>query len=221
MDDKTNLYVFEKKEVALIFVFMILIAVTSFVLGVKVGKSFTYNEVDQALDQVNQVEILSKEEEMANEIMNDNSRLAEDYEEDVHRRIEEHIKNEFERENSDAPEVQTSPELSSGMDAGDSQDLLTGEPLETRQEVDSQTVELRGKYTIQLSSHRSKKEAEEFAQGFEVRGYEPIINEVEVPNKGIWYRVSIGAFDTVTEAKEYVLQERSLFQGEDYVFQRL
>jgi cell division protein FtsN len=218
MDDKTNLYVFEKKEVALIFVFMILIAVTSFVLGVKVGKSFTYNEVEHALDKVDQIEILSEQEEDANDVMNQNSRsdADSDFEEDVHRRIEEHIKNEFENEGIDV-ESQVVPSETSD-------DLLQGQPLESQSvsgPSDEQSEALRGKYTIQLSSHRSKNEAEEFAQGFEVRGYEPIINEVEVPNKGIWYRVSIGVFDTITKAKEYVLQERSLFQGEDYVFQRL
>lgn len=217
MDDKTNLYVFEKKEVALIFIFMILIAVTSFVLGVKVGKSFTYNEVDQALDQVNQVEILSDEEEKANQVMDQASPTSDDdFEEDVHRRIEEHIKNEFEKDSGDYEPEETNPMPSD--------DLLSGEPLEAEAEDvqdDQQSEQLRGKYTIQLSSHRSKNEAQEFAQGFEVRGYEPIINEVEVPDKGVWYRVSIGAFDTITEAKEYVLKERSLFQGEDYVFQRL
>jgi hypothetical protein len=41
MDSKTKLYVFAKKEVGLIFIFMILIAITSFVLGVKIGKNYS------------------------------------------------------------------------------------------------------------------------------------------------------------------------------------
>ncbi|CAN0060821.1 unnamed protein product [Chrysoparadoxa australica] len=77
-----------------------------------------------------------------------------------------------------------------------------------------------GKYTIQLGSHRSVEEAEAFAEGFKVRGYNPIINEVEIPNRGIWYRVSLGVFDTITDAKDYVKKEQSLFQGQDYVFVR-
>ena len=44
MDEKTNFYVFAKKEIALIFFFAIVIAVTSFVLGVKVGKSYSYEK---------------------------------------------------------------------------------------------------------------------------------------------------------------------------------
>lgn len=216
MDDKTNLYVFEKKEVALIFIFMILIAVTSFVLGVKVGKSFTYSEVDRALEEVNQVEILSEEEEKANRLMNEDTPASE-YEEDVHSRIEEHIRREFEQETTEPREPQED------QSSQPTDDILQGEPLKKNSESqDSLSIDqLRGKYTIQLSSHRSKNEAEQFAQGFEVRGYEPIINEVEVPGKGIWYRVSIGIFDTITEAKDYVLKERTLFQDEDYVFQRL
>ena len=74
-----------------------------------------------------------------------------------------------------------------------------------------------GKFTIQLGSHNDLKEAEKFADGFRIRGYNPIINEVELRSRGTGYRVSLGVFDSVTEAKEYIFQEKSLFQSQDYV----
>jgi septal ring-binding cell division protein DamX len=77
-----------------------------------------------------------------------------------------------------------------------------------------------GKYTINLGSYRSLEEAEAFAEGFRVRGYNPIINEAELPNRGVWYRVSLGVFDTISDAKDFVKKEQSLFQGQEYIFYR-
>lgn len=219
MDDKTNLYVFEKKEVLLIFVFMILIAVTSFVLGVKIGKSFTYTEVERAVEESARVDMKSTQEEAVQQMM-DAETPAKDYEEDVHSRIEEHIRREFEENEQRLAPPPSKENVEDPRANVLEQPLLQGEPLET---VESTVPEnsLRGKYTIQVGSHRSKNEAEQFANGFKVRGYDPIINEVEVPGRGIWYRVSIGIFESISDARDYAIKEQSLFQGEDYVFQRL
>jgi cell division protein FtsN len=75
---------------------------------------------------------------------------------------------------------------------------------------------LSGKFTIQLGSHRTLKEAEDFAEGFKARGYDPIINQIDIKGKGTWYRVSLGAFNTMEEAKAYTAKEKTLFIGQDY-----
>lgn len=79
------------------------------------------------------------------------------------------------------------------------------------------SVSLNGKVTIQLGSFDNEQEAKDFAEGFSVRGYEPILNQVDIVGKGTWYRVSIGVFTTVQEAKDYIKKEKSLFQGQDYI----
>ncbi len=78
-----------------------------------------------------------------------------------------------------------------------------------------------GKYTIQLGSYATMDEAKQFAEGFTVRGYNPILNEVIIPEKGTWYRVSLGLFGSVADAKEYVKKEATLFQGQDYVISEI
>ena len=80
---------------------------------------------------------------------------------------------------------------------------------------------LTGKYTIQLFSHQSKETAEEFADGFILKGYDVIINEVDIPGKGKWYRVGIGVFDTVNQAQDYLDKEKSLFQKNNYLIQKI
>jgi cell division protein FtsN len=80
---------------------------------------------------------------------------------------------------------------------------------------------MAGKFTIQLGSYSDIEEAKQFAEGFTVRGYSPIINEVRIDGKGTWYRVSLGLFNTVEEARSYIKEEQSLFQGQEHVISEI
>lgn len=197
MDSKTKLYVFAKKEVALIFIFMILIAVTSFVLGVKIGKNYSMEMAGiTPEDQKKVVELLSnKEEELSKIKANPESSTVESS--DIEHKLQEKISEEF---GGQTPAAH-----------GNNMSVATEGPA-------ASTIKdaLSGKFTIQLGSHRTLKEAESFAEGFRARGYNPIINQIEIKGKGTWYRVSLEAFNTAEEAKAYVGKEKSLFMGQDY-----
>lgn len=202
MDSKTKLYVFAKKEVALIFIFMILIAVTSFVLGVKIGKNYSMEMAGiTPEDQKKVVELLSnKEEELSKIKANPESSTVESSE--IEHKLQEKISEEFGATGKPATEAHGS-NMSVAHEAA---------PAATSSTKDA----LSGKFTIQLGSHRTLKEAESFAEGFRARGYNPIINQIEIKGKGMWYRVSLEAFNSAEEAKAYVTKEKSLFMGQDY-----
>lgn len=214
MDSKTRLYVFAKKEVALIFIFMVLIAITSFVFGVKVGKSYSLDlsGVNEE-DRKKVVELLSKKEEDLQEIKkNQESHVVESTE--IENKLQEKIATEFNGNGNVHPEA--------NMSTDHKADVLT--KTETPAKADTHGAQkdgLSGKFTIQLGSHRTLKEAEDFAEGFKARGYDPIINQIEIKGKGTWYRVSLGAFNTQEEAKAYVAKEKSLFIGQDYNFVKM
>ncbi len=199
MDSKTKLYVFAKKEVALIFIFMILIAVTSFVLGVKIGKNYSMEMAGiTPEDQKKVVELLSnKEEELSQIKANPEANTVESSE--IENKLQEKISEEF-----------GSGAQSTGHGAPAA--AAHGQVAAKHETKDA----LSGKFTIQLGSHRTLKEAESFAEGFRARGYNPIINQIEIKGKGTWYRVSLEAFDTAEQAKAYVGKEKSLFMGQDY-----
>lgn len=231
MSDKTKLYVFEKKEIALIFVFMLLIATTAFMLGVRIGKNYSYDASGLTSEDRERVELLSTQEEMIRKILE--SEEVEDIDEDqlnreMHDVLRDRIRRQLEeaREREDrssvAPERPRQREVISDYR---SEDLSP--PSQPLEEISTDQVELRtassfsGKFTIQLGSYRSLNDAEDFARGFAVRGYDPIINEVEIPSRGgTWYRVSLGLFDSATQAKNYIEQERELFQGQEHVIRR-
>jgi cell division septation protein DedD len=65
-------------------------------------------------------------------------------------------------------------------------------------------------YTIQVASFRSPKEAQKYARLLGSRGYEALVKKVNLPQKGIWYRVYVGRFNSFKEAKKFgaVLQKK-------------
>ena len=204
MDNKVNLYVVAKKEAVLILIFMFLVAATSFIFGIKVGKEHVYRESGIIDQDQKKVEMLSTQK-IDEAGQNTRKELEEDINA-VHVQLEEEIKKQMiEMEETTPPPSQVEvPEGTSDAP-----------PVSS---VPSPSVK---KYTIQLGSYRSRKDAESFAQGFIVRGYEAMIREVDIPSKGTWFRVSLGTFDTSKEAEQYIKQEESLFQGEDYIIRIL
>jgi len=210
MDTQTKLYVFHKKEVALIFIFMILIAITSFVFGVRVGKNYAYDLHGVTKeDREKVVELLSAKEEELNSLKeNPESHTVESS--DIENKLQEKISEEFGGNGSH-------PNQSMAHDA-QNHTPVDGGKNDLASKVKDQ---LSGKLTIQLGSHRTLKEAEEFALGFKARGYDPIINQIEIKGKGTWYRVSLGAFKDNEEAKNYIQKEKSLFMGQDFTIVKM
>jgi cell division protein FtsN len=164
---------------------------------VKVGRKYSYDLTGiTEEDKKKVVELLSQnEEELAEIKKNKDSHTVENS--DIENKLQEKINNEFGTEGS----------------VGHSSDAHAPN-MST--EAGHKTDSMSGKFTIQLGSHRTLKEAEDFAEGFKARGYDPIINEIEIKGKGTWFRVSLGAFSNQEEAKSYIAKEKSLFIGQDY-----
>jgi cell division protein FtsN len=212
MDSKTKLYVFAKKEVALIFTFMILIAITSFIMGIKIGKKYTYEVAGITHeDQKKVVDLLSKnEEDLENIKKNQEAHKVEVS--DIENKLQEKISDEF---GVHTPAAAHATNMSTEAKP---HEATTGHESKN---IKNASDELSGKMTIQLGSHRTLKEAEDFSEGFKARGYDPIINQIEIKGKGTWYRVSLGAFSNTEEAKAYIAKEKTLFIGQDYTIVKM
>lgn len=194
MEENSKVVVFEKKEIALILLFVMVLIVTSFTLGIRLGKKLGPQvsslpasekplELKSTLEEDAEISVIKENE------LSDEEKLKRLMEESKSRLNDE--LNKF-KENTAAPRSETTP-------------------------TSSVANPMAGKFTIQLGSYNGVEEARAFAEGFTVRGYSPIINEVNIEGKGKWYRVSLGLFDTAEEAKAYIRQEQSLFAGQDHI----
>ena len=71
-EDNNKLFVFDKKEVVLIFVFVLVITITSFTLGVRIGKGLSLKADGFTKDDISKsVELKSVEEEQADSVISD------------------------------------------------------------------------------------------------------------------------------------------------------
>jgi cell division septation protein DedD len=61
-------------------------------------------------------------------------------------------------------------------------------------------AEYAGKYLVHVSSFHGRAKAQEDADYLTGRGYEAVIAQVDLGDKGIWYRVYVGPFATPREA---------------------
>ncbi len=236
MEDKNKLFVFEKKEVILIFLFIILIAVIAFTLGVRTGKQLSLKHdgydntdiqninlksvdeeyVDSVVDSKAQTEPTGSNFESSIESVNQNPSGTIDTDDSLSdSEMERRLKEEMEKLASDKPsKVIKREEKEDRAKAASPVSRNESESLDTSPNYD-------GKYTIQLFSHQSQEAAQEFADVFRLKGYDVIINEVVIPGKGKWYRVSIGIFENVNQAKDYLNSEKDLFQNQNYIIQQI
>lgn len=202
MEENNKVIVFEKKEIILVLIFVVVLIITSFTLGIRLGRKLALNEAGIKSEDIKEVELKSVVEEDATEKIEEDSKLTD--EEKLKRLMDEsksRLTDELEKFSS---EEKTIPEAKPSQGA-----------------VSKSENEMTGKYTIQLGSYNNLDEAKQFAEGFTVRGYNPIINEVTIPDKGVWYRVSLGLFNTVDEAKAYIREEQSLFAGQEHVISEI
>ena len=213
MEDKTKFYIFDKKEIALIFAFMLLVALVAFVLGVKFGLGYSYDSSGLTPEDRQQVDLLSTKEEQVNKLLEKKQLQPQDDMQNIEE-MRDHsvkkLKEEFEKLDEQPATLDIEPEEETQADV--EQNSVTN-GLTAQNKVDP----YKGNLTIRLASFRSLEDAKEFAGGFKGRGYNTIISDKNLAEKGgVWYRVSIGAFDKVWMAKKYIKENQSLFATQDF-----
>lgn len=224
MESNKRLYVFDKKEVLLIFTLVILISTTCFVFGVKIGKSYSLNVQGIIPEDMQRVDLLSKKEEKFLEdekILEEMVKKVDESKKSANEKVDEAPSFDQLREKIDQEVINSDDvmEKTSNQNPAKKKDNKSLESNLNKNNIyDNNTQNISGKWTIQLGSHQNREDAEAFADGFKVRGYDPIINQVYLGDRGVWFRVSLGLFSSIVEAKNYVVEHQTLFDGQDYVF---
>jgi septal ring-binding cell division protein DamX len=197
MEENNKVIIFEKKEIIIVLIIVLVLIITSFTLGIRLGKKLALTDAGIKTEDVKEVELKSAVEEDADKTISEDSKLSD----------EEKLKKLMD---------ESKTRLTDELDKFSTE----SKPMTPANEAAPQST-MTGKYTIQLGSYNTIEEAKQFAEGFTVRGYSPIINEVKIDGKGTWYRVSLGLFNSVEEAKTYIKQEQSLFSGQEHVISEI
>lgn len=229
MEENNKVYVFEKKEILLLVVFILVLASTSFTIGVRMGLNWKMDEAGITKEDKDQLILKSQSEENADAALKDSEVKSKPIKDEAFNKL----KQEFDKLNNENLQVEsanipdaeesTEPDSAKLIDNYElSQAPANPEPAVANESPAVETnTDYRGKYTVQVGAYNNLDDAKQFAAGFEVRGYTPIINEVEIDNKGKWYRVSIGIFESRQEAKDYIINQKTLFQSYDYIINQI
>jgi len=196
---------------------MVLIGITSFILGVKVGKSYSYKMDGFTEKEKSHVELLSKQEEHVQEVLSEqkkepvadtSEKLKEKMNASLKQKLMEEIANEGQREKPIIKDEQKVMEQ-----------VRDNKSSQVEKKESSDRSQLTGKYTLQVGVFKKVDGAKSFAEGIKLRGYNTYIDELD-GRKGTLYRVSLGVFNNIDEAKEYMIKEKSFFQGESPIIVR-
>ena len=197
-ESKTNLLVFTKKEVFLILFLLILVALFSFTLGLKLGKNLAQRE---AIQQEKLTAISHEDSFHATE------ETAPVDHQDVHTKEARVDKNE-----QSAPAI-ASDQLQSKEEEFMSEELRKDKPTakkEVQLNIPSEKRGVPSRYTLQVGSYRTIGEAAEQVALLKRRSLEAFYLEANVPGKGNWYRVGIGNFETKEEAEKMAQKWKAL-----------
>ena len=215
MDNNTKFYIFDRKELALIFAFMVFVATIAFILGFKFGTNVSYEKSGLTPHEQREVDLLSAKEEQVQQITQqqkhavESKQVVEESVDDSEKKLAE----EFDKlEEAQKPNNPNSSLLES---------TPVAEKVSIKEHTEDNAVVApefgKGKKTIRLASFRSLDDAKEFAEGFTARGIDTIISKKNIPQKGgLWYRVSIGSFDTIAQARSYIKNHQEIFAKQDF-----
>ena len=106
------------------------------------------------------------------------------------------------------PEVQTSKlNMDTTKKPDDSASTKTGGKISVNTPVvnksKSTVSQAQMRYTVQIASYKSEKDAQDLVNKLESKGYDARIIKAQIPNKGLWYRIRLGAFETKLLANDY------------------
>lgn len=80
---------------------------------------------------------------------------------------------------------------------------VTGPSIPQRVEREIASVGQEGEYNLQVISYERREPANAFAKGLRARGHRAYVLGVDVPERGTYWRVRIGPFDSKWEADQY------------------
>lgn len=196
MEPKAELLVFNKKEILVIISLLVLVALFSFTLGLKLGKTLGASAKPAATEHA----------PLGEHAVEGSSAHA----------PTEAAPGEHGEEASENRVEATKPVASPEAAPAEAQDKADAEfaaeadkekvgaaktvPMAFPKDKKGETIK-NVRYTLQVGSHRTVAEATEQVSGLKRKGLDAFYIEATVPGKGTWYRVGIGVFNSKEEAE--------------------
>ncbi len=96
--------------------------------------------------------------------------------------------------------------------------IIQTSPAKVKTKTKSPTQKV---YSLQVASFRSPQEAQKYVRFLSRKGYEAFVRKVNLPQKGQWYRVYIGRFSNLKQAKNFGQQLQQKEKIKTYYITRI
>ena len=90
-------------------------------------------------------------------------------------------------------------------------------PVIKPHEDDVRPPPVNGHYVLQIKAFRDQQEAKSFEADLRAKGHSPKLTSIEVPEKGTFYRVRLGPFDSLEAARAAQKQYEAAEPGHDTI----
>ncbi len=204
MEKKQRVFIYDRKELVVLILLGLVIAIFSFTLGVHLGKEVGEKVVIQTEQPVKAVG--SEEDTVPNRL--ELAEQAQGVSEAVEDALEKSLHDEVARTGMkldkfrqvELPDETLAPE--SGKTSLEYPAPTKKESL-TRADAGVKLVPFdAAKYLIQVGSHPNDEEAKKQETELKSVGLEPLIRTAEIMGKGTWYRVFLGGFESREDAEK-------------------
>ena len=204
MEQKQRFFIYGRKEMGVLVLLGLLVAVFAFTLGVHLGKRVIPKSASAPVADASTLPTLPdnvpNQQELSEEAKNTGQRADEALGQALH---EEVLKTGIKLD-------QGKPmELPKELAKEKAREEKAPEPRPARSSVAAPI----GKYTLQIGSFPSLREAQQSVQSLPEHGLKPYIRSAEIKGKGKWFRVFAGSYATRLEAEtagEQLKAERTI-----------
>ena len=209
VDQKRRLFIYDRKEVGILILLGVGVALFAFTLGVHLGKQVVPKAVETAA-QAKPVETLETAEtqapsrvEISQEVKNVPAAVDETLDQSLRDEI---AKTGMKVDQTRPVELPTETAKESHPEVGANAPAVES-AIEKKEKKPSHrehaaTTSSGSRYTLQVGSYPSLREAEPQLLKLNENGLRAEVREVELAGKGKWFRLFVGQFDSVKDAEK-------------------
>lgn len=209
MDQKRRLFIYDRKEVGVLILLGVGVALFAFTLGVHLGKQVVPKTVEIASEakSTEPVEGAAEQAPNRNEIAKEVKNIPAAVDETLDQSLRDEIaKTGLQVDKGrqvELPEkIKTPKKVEIGSPEVGSESSAAATPVlkTTSRPASSSAMPARGRYTLQVGSFPSLRDAEPELLKLNENGLRAQVREVELAGKGKWYRLFVGQFDSIKDA---------------------
>ncbi len=208
MDKKQTLFIYDRREIIVLFLLGIILILFTFTLGLHFGKRISAKRLTSSTQEISPIESLIEPTPPLQDLINQ----AENAQQNVEDILDQNLHDEVIRTQTHLkiPYQTQLPEHTLSTAKG----ATTLESLETQLEAPTQ-------FTLQVGSYPSFSEAKKQLSFIQLSNLKAFLKEATIEGKGKWYRIYVGAFQSRSEAQQIAEKYKQEHKISSYIITQL